>query len=352
MRLLFVIKKAPYDPSQKALRRLLPKYFDFYAEFKFHKNERLRFSEDNKLFSSRFRKMINDFQPTHIFCWILYLNADEVDWCKQKGIRIIVAINGAASFSTGIQKSQRIYFDTLKKCDYYLIPHAPHIDTLKKHGINSHEMPFFYDDNMYKPLKNYYRLWDIFLTDIFFIGNIGLGLSANKQGEYRKDLLSLLGKNFNIKVMSDLKRYENKIAWRRPTFNERIINWHQNRSKIILCMDYFPDINSLYSDMNDDVVQTYHEEYYYFIRPRTFYSMASGVPVVSEKHSQIERFFKDGENIILWESDNIVEKIDYYLNHIDKLNEIGAAGLETVQTLHTVNRRMTDVIIPALSGDL
>jgi spore maturation protein CgeB len=282
---------------------------------------------------------------------LLYLNDEEVDWCKQLGIKIIVAINGVASFSNGMQKSQKIYFNTLQKCDYYLIPHAPHLDALKSFGINAHEMPFFYSESIYRPLKNHHKLWNFFEKDLFFIGNIG-DLSINQQGQYRKDLLSNLAKNFNVKVMSDLKNYGHKVTRKKPTFNENIINWHQNTAKMILCMDYFPDINTMYQDFNNNIIQPYNLNYYYFIRPRTFYSMGSGVPVISEKHPEIERFFSDGENIILWEKDDLFDKINYYLNHQDKLEKIGASGLETVRTFHTLDKRMNEVIMPALLGSL
>ena len=108
----------------------------------------------------------------------------------------------------------------------------------------------------------------------------------------------------------------------------------------------------MYQEINSDIVQMYDESYYYFIRPRTFYSMGSGTPVICEKHEEIKRFFSDGDNIILWDGDNILEKINYYLNNKNKLMELGLAGMETVRSFHTTEYRIKNIIIPALLGEL
>lgn len=202
MRLLFVCKHNPQDPGEKALRSWLPHLVGEFREFIFRPQERRRLDPQNMIFSVRLKAMVENFRPTHIFCWLPYLNPDELEWCKQLGIKLIVGLNEFATFSTGLYKDQSLYFESLRQLDVYLVPHRPHIPTLLKHDIRAVEMPFFYDPEVYRPLSNIIKFLSWNRADLFFVGNLGDSTKLNSQGAYRKQAIEMLGKIARVKVIA------------------------------------------------------------------------------------------------------------------------------------------------------
>jgi len=350
MRLLFVCKPNSQDPNEKALRRWLPRLVPSFKEFAFGKQERRRFSADNLTFSPRLKKLLEDYKPTHIFCWILYLNVDEVEWCKRRGIKLIAGLNGYATFSTGIFKDQAMYFDLLRQLDAFLVPHSPHIPALLKHGIKALEMLLFYDHEVYRPLPAKWKrlMWNP--ADIFFFGNFGNIEAKNEQGIYRKQAIEMLGQIVKLKVMSEHSDFQSDIKHLNPTKSDWLINWHINNSRACICLDYFPNIID-YESMNDNLVQRYDSDYNYCIRPRIFMMMGAGAPVFIERHPQLERIFVDGKDVIMWKDfSELRDRVNHYLASPSELQEIADNGLRTVEAKHTVERRLLETILPAITS--
>jgi len=113
IKLLFVYKRNSQDPTQKSLLKTFPKYLGSFHTFCFKPEERMRFESDNLKVSQRFIDQVAQIKPTHIFMWLVYLNPEELQWCKNKNIKLVATINGFASFSTGLYKSRELYIESL-----------------------------------------------------------------------------------------------------------------------------------------------------------------------------------------------------------------------------------------------
>lgn len=346
-KILFIYKKNFQDPSLQALLKWLPKKNLNIKFFNFKENERSRFKDYNFKLSSRLEKIIERFKPTHVFSWVLYLNPEEINFLKKKGIKICAAVNGFSSLHSGLFKDQKLFFETLQALDVYFVPHRPHIAKLKKHKINAIEMPFFYDPTVYKPVNKYVK--SIFRnSDIFFVGNMSTVKIKNTQSYYRKNILEELGKKFNLRIISNHSNFNSNINVFKSTASEKKINFFANLSSTLLCFDYFPDIN-LGDKSYNNVIEPYDEKCKYVIRPRVFAMMGTGRPVLIEKHKEIERFFKHNENVILWESRNdLIEKLNYFFKSKIELFGIGQNGLKEVKLNHTVCKRLDDLILPKI----
>jgi spore maturation protein CgeB len=350
MRLLFVYKKNPQDPSEKALRRWLPRFVNNYKEFSFGKRERCRFDVNNLTFSPRLLAVLEDYKPTHLFCWLLYLNPEEIEWCRCRGIKLIAGLNGFATFTTGLYKNQAFYFDSLRKLDAFLVPHRPHISDLLRHGIKAIELPFFYDPEVFRRLSAAWKrvTWNPY--DIFFVGNFGNITKPGGQGKYRKQAIEALGEIARVKVMSDYSDFPPNIKNINPVASDWLINWHANMSRASICFDYFPDIND-YESMNDNIVQPYDINYKYAVRPRIFTMMGAGTPVFIDRHPEIERIFEDGKDVVMWSDINeLLDRVSYYLASPRDLQELADHGHRTVRAKFTVEKILLDIILPAIKN--
>jgi len=348
MRLLFVYKHNPQDPSEKCLRRWLPHLVGCFREFCFKKMERQRFDQANMVFSQRLREAIQTYRPTHILSWVPYMNPEEIFWCKQQGIRHIAAINGFASFSTGLYRDQALYIESLSQLDSYLIPHRPHLDRLKNLSVRAVEMPFFYDPKVFFPVPDFFRKKYENRSDLFFCGNIGSFTNQGDQGRYRINMISELSKFFLLKVMSDYKKLPKTVKLVRETKLDTLINWSANNSKAALCLDYFPNI-SIYRSLNENLLDSYENEYKFAIRPRTVNMLGAGLPVFVERHVEMQRFFDDRTDVIMWNDlHELKTLLAYFLKKNSELQEIAQVGHKKVKEFHTVERRWFDIILPAL----
>lgn len=350
MRLLFVYKQNTQDPSEKALRRWLPRLVPNFKEFSFRKQERRRFDPSNQTFLPRLKSLLEDYKPTHIFCWLFYLNPEEIEWCKRRGIKLIAGLNGFATFSTGLYRDQALYFDSLRQLDAFLVPHRPHIPTLLKQGIKALDMPFFYDPEVFRPLPTIWKRLVRNHADIFFVGNFGDCDKPDGQGIYRKQAIEALAEIAKVKVMSDHSDFLSNIKHINPTGRDWLINWHANISRASICFDFFPDIND-YESLNDNVVQHYDVDYKYAVRPRILTMMGAGTAVFIDRHPEMERLFEDGRDVVMWgDLDELRDRVSHYLASPGELQEIADNGLRTVEDKHTVERRLLENILPAIKN--
>jgi hypothetical protein len=364
---MFVYKHYSMDPCLEALKYWLPR-FDFLVCFLgFQPHERKRGEHlENQRISERLRETVQRFQPTHLLAWVSYLNLAEVRWLKSIGVKVSMALNGVASFSSWTVPDQREYFELLRELDQYFIPHAPHVPILREHGIRAYEMPFFYDPATYKPLPAWKRPWGsailqdlhnyrakkwlgiwrrlrrIGTPQVILIGNFGP--EGNPQRAYRRDLVGALGQQFRMLLLSNLRVDVPGIQWLGTITHSPALNWLMNRSRIALNSDFFPDV----TDYNAGIVNCflpYTERDYFFIRSRVFTALGSGIACMIERHPQIQRYFEDGREIILYSSvDEAIARAEHYLSHPDELSAIARRGHEKAARLHTAPVRIRQLL--------
>lgn len=344
IKFLFVYKNNSQDPTQKSLLNTLPKYFNEFNTFCFKPEERIRFMPENLQISERLIETITRLKPTHIFMWLVYLNPDELEWCKSRNIKLVAAINGFASFSTGLYKSRDLYIKSLRLLDIYFIPHAPHISRLKSLGINAIELPFSFDPTKFRRLPAV-RSLGINLYKFFFVGNFGDG---SEQSQYRIDLLKHVARSGKLLTVSDVKITHDNIRHCNPIPYETILNILANLSKFLVCSDFFPNLNE-YNGLNETSVIDYDDEYTYAIRPRIYTMIGAGSSVIIERHPQLQRFFEDEKHLIMWSDyDELADKLAYYDNHTAEYLKISNQAIAFVNKFHTTEKRIREIILPAL----
>jgi spore maturation protein CgeB len=344
MRILFVYKNNPQDAMQSAFIKWLPR-FKKVAFFCFRHYERKRFDPYNLEISELFKNMLEHYRPTHIINYVGYLNHAEIEVCKSKGIFVSMIINGFSTFSTGLHRDQGLFIDTLRLLDAYLIPHRPHLNKLLELGVKAYELPFFCDPDIFKPIPAYQRIWDWKSPEFFFLGNIG----KNSQTEYREEVLLSIAENHKVLTCCDFRLKHRNIDYFHPIKSLKIQNWLANRALINISFDYFPGIND-YANFNPkNVLVPYDFDYSYAIRQRLFFLTATGRPVIIEKHPEVERFFKNDIDIIMWSTiEELISKSAHYTNNPQELIQIGDNALKTNLNNHTAELRLNQMLFPIL----
>lgn len=344
IKLLFVYKHNSQDPTERSLLNTFNKYVSEFQSFCFRPEERERFAPDNLTVSKRFTDFVARWKPTHIFMWLVYLNPQEIQWCKDRNIKVVAAINGFASFSTGLFKSRDLYIKSLQLLDIFFIPHEPHIARMKKLDVNVIELPFSFDPKTYKRLK-VVRSLGAQINKFFFVGNFG---NKSKQCVYRIEMLKHVAESGKLLSISDIKIDHRNIRHSRPISYEPALNLIANVSKFLVCSDYFPNLND-YSNLNDSMVSDYDVSYEYAIRPRVYTMMGAGSPVIIERHNQLERFFQDEEHVIMWSDyDELRDKLSYYDRNQTAYKKIEKNAYNFVNQHHTTDNRILEIILPAL----
>lgn len=334
MRVLFVYKENRQDPCLQALKRWLPGAVDVVGRFAFAADERGRFESATAL--PRFCAEVERTKPDVVFVWTNYLNLAEVEWCHRRGVRVLSAINSFTSFNVGHIRNQRATFDLLKALDWYFVPHGPHVPVLRDHGVNAHEMPFFYDPAVYKPLPRAFRLFDVHRWDAFFAGGVAVSWARN-----RRALVERLGQHARVCLLANINPQLKGVSWYGAMTIPSVVNWMMNRSRVVLGSDFLPSVGA-YHAMQDDIFVPYDVSF--TIRSRVFTAIGSGRPFMVERHDEIERFFEDGRDIVLWSTlDEAVERLMHLIRHPEECERIARAGYEKVSRLHTAEARLREM---------
>ena len=333
MKILFVYRNNRQDPCLQALHRWLPRQHDV-TTFEFTLSERGRF--ECTVGAPRFRELLDRVRPEMVFDWVGYLNADEVRWSKERGAVTVRALNGFTSFHVGHIRSQPAFFDLLRALDYYFVPHAPHVPILRELGVNAFEMPYFYDPVAYHPLPLWLRMFDLYQWDVFFAGGVAVPWGWN-----RKQVVEAIGRRSRVCLLSDIDpKLPGVKCYGAVTFPPAV-NWMMNRSKIVLGSDFLPSVES-YHKAQTDIVLPYVLDH--TIRSRTFTAMGSGACYMVERHPEVERFFEDGSEIVLWSSaEEAADRAAYLQQHDDERRAIAKRGQEKVRRLHTAETRLREM---------
>lgn len=348
MRLLYVYKYNPQDPTERALRKWLAKSDATFFEFRFEESERNRKTSFRDPPLSRLLRFVEANEPTHVFCWVPYLIPSEVAWLRKRNVFVASAVNGVTSFTHGFCKDQGEYLESLRAQHLYLVPHAPHVSLLREAGINAVEFPFCYDEDAFRPLSSAGILRTIAPFHGSFIGNFGPVEIA--QGHYRAKALKALADKVRMLAVTD-STYRNyplgKGVLRAPTIaNLATLNCILNASAFTLGADAFPEIDKYYQAAQTNVRIPYDPVRDAFVmRPRTFWSMGSGTPFLVDAYPELLRYFTAGEHLLTWASpEEAAAIIVPLLGEPDKLREIGERGRMRVQALHSARVRARQLL--------
>jgi hypothetical protein len=79
---------------------------------------------------------------------------------------------------------------------------------------------------------------------------------------------------------------------------------------------------------------------------RVFEALSSGSLLLTDRlvNNGCEDLFKDREDLVLYDEDNLEELADYYLNHEGERNRIATSGFNKVRSGHTYDHRVESII--------
>lgn len=327
-RLLFVYKNYHYDHELYAMIRFLKKNYTNIDYVGFSPKERPR--ENPGLSSKKLFRKLDDFKPDVVFTYEKILSPGEVDRIVRAGIKLVTNTCGVHTFSYGGTRSQAEAMEQLRKHSLYLISHAPHIPTLIKEGVSVREFPFWYEPEWFRPL-------DIpKLYDILFLGDIVTPLNSN-----RMDLIRFLAQKNKIALASDYDPMLTNVVSIGSTPNPHKLNLWINQAKLVLGSDKLGSIEGLNNLTGQYIF--YKDEY--FIRQRAYPIMGAGACYLVEKHPEIEKRFKDGEEIVLWDDyEDLTAKVKLLLQDAKEYKRIGANAHARCFSEHSVGVRVGQFI--------
>ncbi len=357
MRLLYVHKFNPQDPTDQALRKWVLRDIQGSEVFCFTPDERNRTSDAKATPLKRLLEAVERQGTTHVFSWVPYLNLAEVKWLKDRGVVVASAQSGVSTLSHGFIPDQAEYLEYLGAHSYFFIPHAPHVPVLRSAGVNAVELPFCYDDEIYKPLPVRAGLRTLAPYRGSYIGNFGGTEVA--QGRYRASIVKEVAKAFRLLLVCDPRYrdygFDRTRIFRSPTVTRpALLNFLLNTSSFSIGTDAFPEIEDYYRPQYKNVKIPYDRDRDAFVmRPRTFWSMGTGVPFAVENYSEIRRFFEPGKEIILWENPaDVVDQIIQLGRNPGELQAMGDRGWKKIRRLHSARLRVSQLKDMLMGGNV
>jgi len=179
--------------------------------------------------------------------------------------------------------------------DLALMDQLNDAQSLKEAGSNAHWFPLAADSSIYRPLslpKQY---------DVSFIGY------RNPETRMkRENILRLLGNKFNLNVLIG-----------DPPVSAADAAAIYNRSRLVLNENMFPSVNL-----------------------RLFEAMGCGAALLTEENDAgLDRLFVDGEHLITYNPDNLLQKVEHYLTNETRRESVAARGCKSVHEHHTMTAR-------------
>jgi spore maturation protein CgeB len=206
--------------------------------------------------------------------------------------------------------------------DYVFTSMEKFIPLYKKLGINAKYLGYACEPDMHRKLPFNINDYRYFSCDICFIG------TYRKEREY---LLSKL-KNYNLKIFGPgwFLRCKNKQL-RRKIMN-RSVKGHElakayNYSKIAI--NIFKKIDVLFGTKAN---------------MRVYEALGCGSFLLTDYANEIEDLFQIGKEIIIYNNDDLLEKIDYYLSNKKEREEIAIKGQEKVYKNYTYWHRINEIL--------
>lgn len=172
-----------------------------------------------------------------------------------------------------------------------------------------------------------------------------LDLSKGEKRLYGSDL-SFMGAPYpnRVKAFRQLKDYDFKIwgeGWDKIEM-PGVKGGKRNISQVTAAKIFNASLINLNLHSSDEIKENFGGD---FANPRTFALAGCGVFQLVDKREAIPSLFKVDEEIVCFETvEELKEKIDYYLEHPTKREEIGRAAQERAYREHTYAHRIEEMV--------
>jgi len=191
-------------------------------------------------------------------------------------------------------------FPLAEMAETALFDQRPEAAILKEKGYNSLWFPLAADGKIYK-MRGLSREYEI-----TFVG----GRNPATRGK-RENILKAIGAHYNLRIFDG-----------NPRLNAVETSEVYNRSRLVLNENLFPALNL-----------------------RLFEAMASGSAVLTENNAPgLGDIFKTDKHLITYTADDLLDKIDYYLNNEGERENIALNGAKEIADKHNFYRRAQTLI--------
>ncbi|MCM8799416.1 MAG: glycosyltransferase [Candidatus Omnitrophica bacterium] len=255
-----------------------------------------------------------------------FLSAQTIIKIKKLTNALIFCFNSDDPFNIShIGSSNKDIIECIPYYDCYFTFSNILVEKIKAKGAKRVEyLPFGFDHHLHFPVKVSLKEKKIYGNDVVFVGNW-----SEEREDYLKELLEfdlgIWGENYWKKFC---KNKELKKKWRKKAA------YGIEQAKIL---------NS--SKISLNILRAQNKGSH---NMRTFELPACGAFVISERSPEIEEFFKEDKELVLFSSsEELKEKIRYYLKNEEKRNEIAYNGfrrcIESEYTYQARAKRILEV---------
>lgn len=203
-------------------------------------------------------------------------------------------------------------FQLGRHADISLHVNTHYIDELSKKCVNSDFLNVGFDENIFTPhgaTGNY--------PEIVFLGSNYMGSSNFPLSQLREQMVQQL--KFNYKHRFDAYGHN----WQSVIGSERFLNQNEEAQAYRSCKI---------------AINLSHFNYGRYSSDRMMRIMGSGAFCLSHNYKDIDKDFKVGEHLDVWNSlEELYGKINYYLANEDEREKIRNTGCEYVRNNHTWN---------------
>lgn len=193
----------------------------------------------------------------------------------------------------------------------------------QKNGVKAYHLPHAVFPKIHHPhqLSNGDR--KSFESEVCFIGD---------WGPVRQGILSILSKKVNLKIWGPWKKHLSK----KDRLWDKVVDGYftpETMAKVLSCTKVAINLHSWFG---------YYDTGY---NPRTFETPGCGAFQVCDWKHDLDRYFNDGSEIVLYRSgDEMEKKIKAYLADESARKQIAEAGYRRVMQNHTYEHRMKEML--------
>ena len=335
-RVLMVATDYPYDHGLHSLLIRMREAFRDVRVRVFGPAERPRSPTSSA--GERLWAAVERWRPEAVVNCGMVLYPSEIETLSERGMRLIAVNMGAHSFyCSGPPVTQREAMDALRRHAAYLVSHAAHVPRLRAEGARAEEFPFWCDPRWFRPIPVRER-WDV-----LFFGDVKTPLNSGREA-----LLRRVAASFRLAIAAPEDPNVPGAEYLGSTCHPLVLNRWINAARIVLGSDRLGDPQAL----NRVPGQYLFYDDAFFVRARTFLAMGAGACYLVERHPAVERLFRDGEDLVLWDSEeDLLEKIRRLLGDDARRRRIGANARARVEREHSTFARIERLRALAAGGD-
>jgi hypothetical protein len=338
--LALVYKYYPFDPTEHALLAWIRKVVPDTVFFEFPADARRDPVTDTEA-DPGFLAFLRENRPKQVWVWNNLLTPRELAECKSAGAKVAALMNSFAVYHGGHFPDQAAYIAHNRNLDAYFVPHYGNVAPLRAQGINAVEMPFFYDQRVYKPLSGLLVPGILKNIQVLFIGSVSESAASN-----RRILIEALGKRLDMHVVTFKDPRLPGVTWHRATNRPFVLNWWKNRSHLILNIE---DVGDTYSPevLNARFCTTdlRYSERKVFHGNHVIPAMGAGRICLSEWSEPLLRFCEPGTDILVWKTPAEATEVALeILGNPSRLRSMQEAAYQKAISKHTAEIRIRQIL--------